>query len=47
MKGEPATADGIDDCPQCEGTTVILVESIEADFDSQSPPTLKFATMRE
>ena len=39
---------GIQDCPQCEGTTVILVESIEADFDSgQSPPTLKFATLRE
>ncbi|HEX4460982.1 MAG TPA: hypothetical protein VIA18_23540 [Polyangia bacterium] len=46
-KGEPATADGIEDCPQCEGTTVILVESIEADFDSQSPPTLKFGTVRE
>ena len=44
---EPATAEGSDECPQCEGTTVILVESIEANFDSQSPPTLKFATMRD
>ena len=43
----PATTDGIEDCPQCEGTTVISVESIEANFDSQSPPTLKFATPRE
>jgi hypothetical protein len=38
---------GIEDCPQCEGSTVILVESIETEFDSVlPPPTLKFPTLR-
>jgi Zn finger protein HypA/HybF involved in hydrogenase expression len=43
---ESSTPDGIEDCPQCEGTTVVLVESIEAEFDpALPPPTLKFTTL--